>query len=82
MGKRNKKVHALCKRCGNRAYHVRKEKCGSCAYPEAKIRKYNWSSKAKRRRKTGTGRMRHIKDVARRFGNGFAETGKISARKY
>jgi hypothetical protein len=27
----------------------------------------NWSEKAKRRRTTGTGRMRHMKNVFRRF---------------
>jgi large subunit ribosomal protein L37e len=27
----------------------------------------NWSVKAKRRRTTGTGRMRHLKKVFRRF---------------
>lgn len=33
----------------------------------------NWSEKAKRRRTTGTGRMRHLKLVHRRFKNGFRE---------
>lgn len=31
----------------------------------------NWSVKAKRRKTTGTGRMRHLKIVRRRFRNGF-----------
>jgi hypothetical protein len=31
----------------------------------------NWSEKAKRRKTTGTGRMRHLKEVHRRFKNGF-----------
>lgn len=31
----------------------------------------NWSEKAKRRKTTGTGRMRYLKTVARRFKNGF-----------
>jgi len=31
----------------------------------------NWSEKAKRRKTTGTGRMRHMKEVARKFKNGF-----------
>jgi large subunit ribosomal protein L37e len=34
----------------------------------------NWSEKAKRRKTTGTGRMRYLKDVSRRFNNGF-QTG-------
>ena len=32
-----------------------------------------WGQKAKRRRTTGTGRMRHLKDLPRRFKNGFRE---------
>ena len=31
----------------------------------------NWAGKAKRRRTEGTGRMRTLKTVARRFKNGF-----------
>ncbi|OAP59546.1 hypothetical protein AYL99_06844 [Fonsecaea erecta] len=34
-------------------------------YPAAKTRKYEWSEKAKRRKTTGTGRMRSLKLVAR-----------------
>merc|ERR1711964_754222 len=34
----------------------------------------NWGEKAKRRKTTGTGRMRHMKGVPRRFKNGF-QTG-------
>jgi hypothetical protein len=33
----------------------------------------NWSEKAKRRKTTGTGRMSHLRSVARRFKNGFRE---------
>lgn len=42
----------------------------------------NWSEKAKRRRTTGTGRMRYLKTVHRRFLNGFQEgTQPISKKK-
>ena len=34
---------------------------------------FNWSAKAKRRTATGSGRCRHLKDVNRRFHNGFRE---------
>ncbi|KAG7008717.1 hypothetical protein G7Y79_00004g013010 [Physcia stellaris] len=34
----------------------------------------NWGMKAKRRKTTGTGRMRYMKEVPRRFKNGF-QTG-------
>ena len=33
----------------------------------------NWSEKGKRRKTTGTGRMAHLKEVHRRFKNGFRE---------
>jgi large subunit ribosomal protein L37e len=45
--------------------------CAHCGYPSAKIRSYEWGQKAKRRKTTGTGRMRYLKDVSRRFKNGF-----------
>ena len=45
--------------------------CASCGYPSAKIRSYEWGQKAKRRKTTGTGRMRYLKEVSRRFKNGF-----------
>jgi len=41
----------------------------------------NWGEKAIRRRTTGTGRMRHLKIVARRFRNGFREGTKAKSRK-
>lgn len=41
--------------------------CAQCGYPAAKMRSYNWGEKAQRRKTTGTGRMRYLKDVSRRF---------------
>jgi hypothetical protein len=38
------------------------------------LRTVNWGEKAKRRKTTGTGRMRSLRDVHRRFLNGF-QTG-------
>uniref|UniRef100_A0A287CU29 Ribosomal protein L37 n=1 Tax=Ictidomys tridecemlineatus TaxID=43179 RepID=A0A287CU29_ICTTR len=58
FGKRRNKTHTLCRRCGSKAYHLQKSTCGKCD---------NWSAKAKRRNTTGTGRMRHLKIVYRRF---------------
>ncbi|CRK17992.1 hypothetical protein BN1708_017623 [Verticillium longisporum] len=40
----------------------------------------NWSEKAKRRKTTGTGRMRSLADVSRRFKNGFQTGGPKGAR--
>ncbi|KAJ7219997.1 ribosomal protein L37e-domain-containing protein, partial [Mycena pura] len=71
FGKRHTKSHTLCRRCGNRAFHRQHKTCAQCGYPAAKLRSYEWGQKAKRRKTTGTGRMRYLKDVSRRFKNGF-----------
>ncbi|EGX94906.1 60S ribosomal protein L37 [Cordyceps militaris CM01] len=75
FGKRHNKSHVLCRRCGRRSLSAQKKECAACGYPSAKIRKYNWSEKAKRRKTVGTGRTRYLKDVSRRFKNGF-QTGQ------
>ncbi|KAL7947681.1 ribosomal protein L37e [Trichoderma barbatum] len=80
FGKRHNKTHTLCRRCGRRSLHVQKHECSSCGYPAAKMRKYNWSEKAKRRRTVGTGRTRYLKDVSRRFKNGFQTGAPKNAR--
>ena len=41
----------------------------------------NWSVKANRRKTTGTGRMRHLKIVYRRFKNGFREGSQAKSQK-
>ncbi|GLI76816.1 60S ribosomal protein L37B [Penicillium ochrochloron] len=46
----------------------------SSAYTEFSHTTVNWSEKAKRRKTTGSGRMRSLRDVHRRFTNGF-QTG-------
>ncbi|KAG6910054.1 hypothetical protein DXG01_013500 [Tephrocybe rancida] len=51
-----------------------------CGYPAAKLRSFEWGQKAKRRKTTGTGRMRHLKDVSRRFKNGFRENTTATKR--
>lgn len=37
------------------------------------MRQYNWGLKAKGRRTEGTGRMRYMKTMTRKFKNGFRE---------
>ncbi|CAM0942996.1 unnamed protein product [Alopecurus aequalis] len=76
FGKRRNKTHTLCIRCGRRSFHLQKSTCSSCGYPAARIRKYNWSVKAIRRKTTGTGRMRYMRHVPRRFKSNFRE-GKL-----
>merc|ERR1711915_807957 len=73
FGKRHNKTHTLCRRCGKSSYHIQKKQCAQCGYPSRRMRRYNWSTKAIRRKKTGTGRLRHLKEVHRRFKNGFRE---------
>nr|AAX48871.1 L37 [Suberites domuncula] len=81
FGKRHNKTHTLCVRCHRSAYHIQKKVCASCAYPAARKRRYNWSVKAKRRRTTGTGRMKHLRSVQRRANNGFREGTQAKIRK-
>jgi large subunit ribosomal protein L37e len=39
-----KKTHIICRRCGKRAYHIRKKRCAHCGFGSKKeIRKYNWA---------------------------------------
>ncbi|KAK2109415.1 hypothetical protein P7K49_009161 [Saguinus oedipus] len=73
FGKRRNKTHTLSRRCGSKACHLQKSACGKCGYPAKRKRKYNWSAKAERRNTTGTGRMRHLEIVYRRFRHGFRE---------
>ncbi|KAM0750724.1 hypothetical protein T439DRAFT_325780 [Meredithblackwellia eburnea MCA 4105] len=80
FGKRHTKSHTLCRRCGRRSLHKQHKTCASCGYPAAKIRSYEWGQKAKRRKTTGTGRMSYLKNVSRRFKNGFRE-GTTATRK-
>jgi large subunit ribosomal protein L37e len=40
----------------------------------------NWGEKAKRRKTVGTGRTRYLKDVSRRFKNGFQTGAPKSSR--
>ncbi|KAK2971188.1 hypothetical protein RJ640_008612 [Escallonia rubra] len=76
FGKRRNKTHTLCVRCGRRSFHLQKSRCSACAFPAARVRKYNWSVKAIRRKTTGTGRMKYLRHLPRRFKSGFRE-GKI-----
>ena len=69
----------LCVRCGRKALHIQKKVCAQCGYSAARRRSYYWSMK--RRRKTGTGRMRYLKKVKRKFRNGFREGTEAKPQK-
>eukprot|EP00934_Nitzschia_sp_Nitz4_P008753 Nitzschia sp. Nitz4//scaffold11_size288233//48497//48976//NITZ4_000741-RA/size288233-augustus-gene-0.101-mRNA-1//1//CDS//3329533975//8743//frame0 len=73
FGKRHNKSHTTCRRCGKVSFHIQKSTCSSCGYPSKKMRQFNWGQKAKGRRTTGTGRMRYMKTLTRKFKNGFRE---------
>lgn len=48
MGKRQKKTHIRCRRCGNHSFHVRKKRCASCGFGHsAKQRTYSWVKRDK-----------------------------------
>mmetsp|Transcript_13288 Transcript_13288/g.15197 ORF Transcript_13288/g.15197 Transcript_13288/m.15197 type:complete len:90 (+) Transcript_13288:194-463(+) len=78
FGKRHNKTHTICRRCGRSSFHIQKGQCASCGYPLKKMRRYQWSAKGLRRRTDGTGRMRHMKHMPRRFKNGFREGTKAT----
>ncbi|RJS83056.1 50S ribosomal protein L37e [Candidatus Bathyarchaeota archaeon] len=41
-----KTVHIRCRRCGRRAYHVRRKRCAACGFGASKkIRRYSWQNK-------------------------------------
>ncbi|KAL9666772.1 hypothetical protein QQ045_001112 [Rhodiola kirilowii] len=78
--KRWNETHTLCVRCGRRSFHLQKSRCSASAYPAARTRKYNWSANAIRRKTTGTGRMRYMRTVPRRFKSGFREGTQATPR--
>ena len=46
MGKRNKKSHIACRRCGKITYHIRKKICSACGYGKTKkLKKFSWQWK-------------------------------------
>ncbi len=43
MGKRNKVVHVICRRCGKHSFHVARKVCASCGFGRtSKRRSYAW----------------------------------------
>ncbi|MDP2908654.1 MAG: 50S ribosomal protein L37e [Nanoarchaeota archaeon] len=47
MGRKSGKKNMIhCRRCGKRTYHIRKKKCSSCGFGNAKrLRNYSWQKK-------------------------------------
>ncbi|KAK4762456.1 hypothetical protein SAY86_008224 [Trapa natans] len=63
-----------------RSFHLQKSRCSACGFPSAE-RGNNWSLKAIRRKTTGTGRMRYLRNVPRRFKTGFREGTQAVPKK-
>ncbi|NIR86473.1 50S ribosomal protein L37e [Candidatus Bathyarchaeota archaeon] len=41
-----KTLHIRCRRCGRRAYHVKKKRCAACGYgASTKIKQHSWQTK-------------------------------------
>ncbi|MBI5253169.1 MAG: 50S ribosomal protein L37e [Euryarchaeota archaeon] len=50
MGKRNKRLHIRCRRCGKNSFHVSKRYCASCGFGRTKkLRSYAWRNKKQTR---------------------------------
>ena len=74
QGPRHVKTHTFCRRCGRRAFHRQNKICGSCGFPRKKMRHYDGvNCKVRGRRGQGTGRMKYLKDIPRKFRNNFRE---------
>jgi large subunit ribosomal protein L37e len=47
MGKRQKKTHIVCRRCGRVSFHARHKICSSCGFGKSsRMREYTWVNKA------------------------------------
>ncbi|NYT05534.1 MAG: 50S ribosomal protein L37e [Methanomicrobiales archaeon] len=46
MGKRQKTVHIVCRRCGRASFHARHKVCSSCGFGKSsRMRNYAWVTK-------------------------------------
>ncbi|BAA30627.1 MULTISPECIES: 50S ribosomal protein L37e [Pyrococcus] len=52
LGKRNKTpTHIRCRRCGRKAFNVKKGYCAACGFGRSRrLRKYRWSKKWKKKK--------------------------------
>ena len=72
QGPRHLKAHTFCRRCGRRAFHRQKKICGACGFPRTTMRRYDGVyGKVRARKGQGTGRMKYLKDIPRKFRNHF-----------
>lgn len=46
FGKKNKKTHAICRRCGRHSMHITDRVCSACGFGKSsRMRRYTWQSK-------------------------------------
>ncbi|ATZ61844.2 MAG: 50S ribosomal protein L37e [Methanosarcinales archaeon Met12] len=46
MGKRQKRTHGKCRRCGSVSYSIHKRQCASCGFGKtSKMRGYSWTKR-------------------------------------
>ncbi|MHC1626664.1 MAG: 50S ribosomal protein L37e [Methanoculleaceae archaeon] len=44
LGKRQKRTHIACRRCGRISYHLRHKVCSSCGFGRSsRMRRYRWA---------------------------------------
>ena len=78
-GKRHTHSHAISRVTGKSNFHLQKKRSASTG-AGARKRRYTWSTKAIRRNTTGTGRMRHLRNVQRREKNGYRHGTQAKAK--
>merc|ERR1712086_714913 len=78
-GKKHRHSHAISRVSGKSNFHLQKRKTASTGGGATK-RGYTWSTKAIRRNRTGTGRMRSLRHVNRKEKNGY-RTGTQASKK-
>ena len=80
-GKKHTHSHCISRFTGRSNFHKQKRRdAQSGGGVHNKKRRYTWSTKAIRRNRTGTGRCRHLKTIARKQKNGF-RTGTQATKK-
>jgi large subunit ribosomal protein L37e len=46
FGRKNKKLHIACRRCGRHSYHITKKVCSACGFGKSKrLKKLGWQWK-------------------------------------
>ncbi|KAF1783053.1 Ribosomal protein L37e, conserved site [Phytophthora cactorum] len=82
FGMRHNKTHTICRRCGRSSYHIQKSTCSSCGYPAAKMRKCKQlEPEGPTSPHDGLWPHAPLKNVQRRFKNGFREGSSAVSKK-